>query len=64
VPGLVSLVTGMSEWHLLGIAHAEHLPGIQWKLRDLAQLQRANSREFAEHAQMLSSRLAFATTAG
>jgi hypothetical protein len=60
---LISLVTGAPEWHLLGIAHAEHLPGIRWKLRNLAQLQKANARKFAEQAQMLSSRLAFATSA-
>lgn len=60
---LLSLVTGAPEWPLLGIAHVEHLPGIRWKLRNLAQLQKANARKFAEQAEMLSSRLAIATTA-
>jgi hypothetical protein len=60
---LLSLVTGVPEWPLLGIAHVEHLPGIRWKLRNLAQLKKANARKFAEQADMLSSRLASATTA-
>ena len=60
---LLSLVTGVPEWPLLGIAHVEHLPGIRWKLRNLAQLKKANARKFAEQADMLSTRLASATTA-
>ena len=60
---LLSLVTGAPEWPQLGIAHLEHLPGIRWKLRNLAQLQKANARKFAEQAEMLSSRLASTTTA-
>jgi predicted nucleotidyltransferase component of viral defense system len=55
---LLSLVTGAPEWSLLGIAHLEHLPGIRWKLRNLAQLEKANARKFAEQAELLSSRLA------
>ncbi len=54
---LLSLVTGAPEWPLLGIAHIEHLPGIRWKMRNLAQLQRANARKFAEQAEILSSRI-------
>lgn len=60
---LLSLVAGAPEWSLLDIAHIEHLPGIRWKLRNLAQLQKANARKFAEQADMLSSRLASATAA-
>ena len=41
---LLSLVAGRPEWPLLGIAHAEHLPGIRWKLRNLAQLERKRAR--------------------
>jgi predicted nucleotidyltransferase component of viral defense system len=54
---LLSLVTGAPEWPLLGIAHIQHLPGIRWKLHNLAQLHKANARKFAEQADMLSSRL-------
>jgi predicted nucleotidyltransferase component of viral defense system len=60
---LLSLVAGAPEWSLLGIAHLEHLPGLRWKLRNLAQLQKANARKFAEQAEALASRLASATTA-
>lgn len=55
---LLSLVTGAPEWPLLGVAHIEHLPGIRWKLRNLAQLQKANARKFAEQAEILSTRIA------
>ena len=55
---LLSLVAGAPEWPLLGIAHLEHLPGLRWKLRNLAQLQKANTKKFAEQAEALASRLA------
>lgn len=54
---LLSLVIGAPDWPLLGMAHLEHLPGIRWKLRNLAQLQKVNARKFAEQAEMLSSRI-------
>lgn len=55
---LLSLVGGAPEWSLLGIAHLEHLPGVRWKLHNLAQLQKANAKKFAEQAEALASRLA------
>ena len=42
---------------LLGIAHLEQLPGIRWKLRNLAQLQKTDARRFAEQAELLATRL-------
>lgn len=54
---LLSLVAGRPEWPLLGIAHAEHLPGIRWKLHNLAQLERKSPKKFAEQAEVLSQRL-------
>ena len=54
---LLSLVAGGPEWPLLGIAHAEQLPGIRWKLHNLAQLQRKSPRKFAEQAETLAQRL-------
>lgn len=54
---LLSLVAGRPEWPLLGIEHAEHLPGIRWKLHNLAQLERKSPRKFAEQAEELSQRL-------
>lgn len=54
---LLSLVAGRPEWPLLGIAHAEHLPGIRWKLHNLAQLERKSPGKFAEQAEALSKRL-------
>jgi len=54
---LLSLVAGAPEWPLLGIAHLQHLPGIRWKLHNLAQLQKANPKKFAEQADALAVRL-------
>lgn len=54
---LLSLVAGRPEWPLLGIAHAEHLPGIRWKLHNLAQLERKSPAKFADQAEVLSQRL-------
>lgn len=54
---LISLVSGVPEWHLLGIAHLEHLPGIRWKLHNLEKLRRANAKKFAEQADALAALL-------
>jgi predicted nucleotidyltransferase component of viral defense system len=54
---LLSLVAGRPQWGLLGIAHLEHLPGIRWKLTNLAQLERKSPRKFAEQADALARRL-------
>jgi predicted nucleotidyltransferase component of viral defense system len=55
---LLSLVVGAPEWPLLEIAHLEQLPGIRWKLQNLAQLQKTNAKKFAEQADILKTRLA------
>ena len=54
---LLSLVAGTPDWSLLGIAHLEHLPGIRWKLHNLAQLQKTNAKKFAEQADALAAQL-------
>jgi predicted nucleotidyltransferase component of viral defense system len=54
---LLSLVAGAPDWALLNIAHLEHLPGIRWKLHNLAQLQKTNAKKFAEQADTLTARL-------
>ncbi len=54
---LLSLVIGRPEWRLLGIAHAEQLPGIRWKLQNLALLERKNPARFAEQAEALAQRM-------
>jgi predicted nucleotidyltransferase component of viral defense system len=55
---LLSLAAGTPQWSLLGIAHLEHLPGIRWKLHNLAQLQKTDAKKFAEQADLLATRLA------
>jgi predicted nucleotidyltransferase component of viral defense system len=57
---LQSLVAGAPDWSLLNIAHLEHLPGIRWKLHNLAQLQKTNAKKSAEQAGLLSALLAAA----
>ena len=54
---LLSLVAGAPEWALLGIDQLEHLPGVRWKLQNLAQLQKTNPKKFAEQAALLAARL-------
>jgi hypothetical protein len=54
---LLSLVAGRPQWPLLGIAHLEHLPGIRWKLHNLALLERKSPGKFAEQAEALAQRL-------
>jgi hypothetical protein len=55
---LLSLVAGVPEWPLLGIAHLEQLPGIRWKLRNLLQVQKRNAKRFTEQTEALQSHLA------
>lgn len=55
---LLSLVAGVPEWPLLGIAHLKHLPGIRWKLHNLARLQKTDAKKFAEQANVLAAKLA------
>ncbi|MGB3291056.1 MAG: nucleotidyl transferase AbiEii/AbiGii toxin family protein [Burkholderiaceae bacterium] len=54
---LLSLVAGAPDWSLLGIGHLEHLPGLRWKLQNLAQLKKANPKKFAEQSEALASHL-------
>jgi predicted nucleotidyltransferase component of viral defense system len=55
---LLSLVTGEPDWSVMGIAHLEQLPGIRWKLDNLAKLRRSSAKKFAEQADALASQLA------
>lgn len=52
---LLSLVRGAPQWALLGIAHLEHLPGMRWKLHNLVQLKKSNTKKFAEQANALET---------
>jgi predicted nucleotidyltransferase component of viral defense system len=51
---LLSLVTGNPEWQLLGIPHIEHLPGIRWKLHNLAQLKHSRPKKFTRQIDALT----------
>jgi len=50
---LHSLVQNKPEWGLLGFKHLGELPGIRWKVQNLAQLAKANPRKFAAQAKEL-----------
>jgi hypothetical protein len=50
---LLSLVRNTPDWSQLEIAHLDQLPAIQWKLRNLAELARANPRKFAAQIEAL-----------
>ncbi len=54
---LLSLVDGTPAWKLLGIGHLEYLPGVRWKVQNLAQLRKTNPGKFAEQATLLARRL-------
>jgi predicted nucleotidyltransferase component of viral defense system len=51
---LLSLVNGRPDWPALGVAHAQHLPGIRWKLQNLALLERKSPAKFTEQAEALA----------
>jgi predicted nucleotidyltransferase component of viral defense system len=51
---LLSLVQNTHDWDLMGFAHLKNLPGLQWKLRNLNQLAKANPRKFDEQAKALA----------
>ena len=55
---LLSLVAGTPEWTRLGIDHLDQLPGVRWKLQNLAQLRKTNAKKFADQADLLAARLA------
>jgi len=54
---LLSLVSGRPDWSLLGVGHLEQLPGIRWKVHNLAQLAKKSPEKFAEQAESLEERL-------
>jgi len=51
---LLTLVGNQLDWSLLNIAHAQELPGVRWKLHNLAQLQKVNPKKFAEQSEALA----------
>lgn len=54
---LVSLVSNVPDWSLLGIPHLQDMSAIRWKLANLERLQRENKLKFAEQAAALRDRL-------
>lgn len=53
---LLSIVNNQSDFACLGIPHLAHLPGIQWKLQNIAALQRSNPGKFKAQAEALAAR--------
>jgi hypothetical protein len=57
---LVSLVSNVPDWTLLGIPHLQDMPAIRWKLTNLERLQRDNKIKFAEQSAALRDRFGLA----
>lgn len=55
---LHTLVAGAPDWDLLGVPHLSRLPGVQWKIRNLEQLQIENPAKFAAQQALLEERFA------
>jgi Uncharacterized conserved protein len=51
---LLSLVSAEPEWALLGVPHAEQLPGLRWKLQNLEHLRKSNKKKFVEQVDALA----------
>lgn len=58
---LLSLMAGVPEWPLLGIAHLEQLPAIRWKLHNLTRLRKTDAKKFAEQVDTLAARFSSGT---
>ena len=54
---LLSLVAGEPDWSTLGVAHLRELPGLRWKVQNLARLRETNPRKFSEQSNVLAERL-------
>ena len=54
---LSGLVHGQPDWSLMQCPHLEDLPAVQWKLENLAKLQRSNPAKFNRQANELERRL-------
>ncbi len=51
---LLSIVRNQPEWELLGFTHLSKLPGLRWKLKNLAGLANSNPRKFQQQADSLA----------
>jgi hypothetical protein len=54
---LLSLARNEPNWGLLDIEHLEQLPGVQWKLRNLERLAKANPKKLEAQEQELEALL-------
>jgi predicted nucleotidyltransferase component of viral defense system len=54
---LLSLARSEPNWGLLDIEHLEQLPGVQWKLRNLERLAKANPKKLEAQEQELEALL-------
>ena len=58
---LLGLVSGEPDWNLMQCPHLQKLPAIQWKLKNLAHLKKANPKKFERQAQELLGKFAAKT---
>ena len=50
---LLSVVRNRTDCALLGVDHLEAMPGLQWKLHNLAKLERSNPKKFRDQSDLL-----------
>ena len=53
---LLSLVATEPDWPLLSFLHLSQLPAVQWKLQNLARLERSNPAKFRAQTEELEKR--------
>jgi predicted nucleotidyltransferase component of viral defense system len=55
---LIGLVSGEPDWQLMKCPHLQKLPAIQWKIHNLARLEKSNPKKFTHQAEELRARFA------
>ena len=45
---LISFEEGKPDWKLLGVPHAEKLPALQWRLKNLAMIEPKKRQQLVE----------------
>jgi hypothetical protein len=54
---LIGLISCEPDWTLMGCPYLQEMPGIRWKLQNLAKLKKANAKKFTQQIAELRNRL-------
>jgi hypothetical protein len=52
---LLSLIQGEPDWAASGVAHAERLPALQWKLQNIRKLRETNQQKYQANVEALEN---------